>query len=528
MANGDDAPAPATETAKPGLKKYRVTDKKTGDTAMIWGPAENPDQAKLFSAAQNIFAKRRQFNPVDLLQSIPRGAVKGFFSLPSLASELGKPEVDILSQAATGAPSGVPAQTAEQMTSQIETAAGYEMHKPQTRGGRVGERIGEVAGDPTSWIGPGGFFRKALSATIAGVGSAEGERFGRRYGHPQLGAVIGGATGGAVGGFGGGARGLPGRVPREIRERTTEDALKDASQQAYGQLAQFQYKLRSNQAADLTRAIKQYLATGENTSFTPYLAEKTYRTLDEMLTKARTVAAVERVRQVLNQTRIEGGNEALASSKAIEALDDYLLNLPGVAGVAEAARKNWAAYKRGQIVEETVRRGVERANTSGKGGGANVVNTIKQEFARRIRNKPEVWRNFTKEEKEQIDLIIDPGRSMDVAQWMANFAPRNPITGAIGLFAGAHITMDPMTQLAILGTGEVAHRFTKRMGLGRAERVLEATRARSPAGGYYTPRPAVPAPMRAGYGAARALGATALSPEASEAIELPEIKVTPQ
>ena len=318
-------------------------------------------------------------------------------------------------------------------------------------------------------------------------------------------------------------------MPSAIREQTTEQALKSASQQAYQQLGQFtQYKLKEHQAANLTKAIKQYLATGENTSFTPYLADKTYRTLDEMLTKARTVTDVERVRQVLNQTRVEGGNEALASSKAIEVLDDYLLNLPGVGGVAEAARKNWAAYKRGQIIEETIRRGVERANTSGKGGGANVVNTIKQEFARRIRNKPEVWRNFTKPEQEQIDLIINPGRSMDVAQWMANFAPRNPITGAIGLFAAGHMTMDPMTQLAILGSGEVAHRFTKRMGLGRAERVLEATRARSPAGGNFTPRPATPAPQRAGYGAARALGATTLSPEASEAIELPEIKVTPQ
>jgi hypothetical protein len=34
--------------------------------------------------------------------------------------------------------------------------------------------------------------------------------------------------------------------------------------------------------------------------------------------------------------------------------------------------------------------------------------------------------------------------------------------------------------------------------------------------------------VRAGYGAARALGATALSPDTTELLELPEIKVTPQ
>jgi hypothetical protein len=535
MANGDDAPslpdAPATPTTpapdKP-RKKYTITDKQTGDSVKIWGPAENPDLARLRSMAHDVFERRRQFNPRDLVQSIPRGVVK---SISNLASAGGRAELLQMGED----PSSIPGP--EQTTDILSSATGIPLHKPETRGGKVGERIGEFLGDIPSWIGPGGFIRKLLTSTIGGIGSAEGERLGQRYGRPGLGAAIGGVAGGAVGGFGSGATGLPGRVAKDVRQATTEDALKAASREGYEQLKQFEYRLSEGQNAILTRAIKTYLTEEEGTVFPDYLAPKTWRTLDEMLLKARTVADVERVRQVLNQTRIEGGNEALASSKAIEALDDYMYELPGVKGVADAARGNWAAYKRGQIIEETIRRGIERATTSGKGGGGNIVNTIKQEFARRIRGKPDVWKRFTAEEQKQIELIIDPGRGIDVAHWLSNFSPRHPITGAFGFFGAGHVTGDVLTQLGVLGTGEVAHRFTKRMTQGRAERVLEATRARSPAGTEaaglpagqrYTPRPAVPATLRGGYGAARALGATALSPGVTDALELPEIVVTPQ
>jgi hypothetical protein len=71
------------------------------------------------------------------------------------------------------------------------------------------------------------------------------------------------------------------------------------------------------------------------------------------------------------------------------------------------------------------------------------------------------------------------------------------------------------------------------MTQGRAERLLEATRARAPASGrpgpeYFTPKTAPPPAARGAYGAARALGATALSPDVTDAFELPEIVVTPQ
>jgi hypothetical protein len=535
MANGDDVPslpdatpAPAEPAPAKPRKKYTIRDKATGDSVKIWGPVDNPDLDRLRSMAHDVFERRKQFNPLDMFKSIPFGAVQ---SLSTQLSAAGRAEMLQMGED----PSSIPGP--EQTTDILSSATGIPLHKPEGRGGRVGERIGEFLFDPMSWIGPGGPVRKLLTATLGGIGSAEGERLGQRYGRPELGAAIGGVTGGAAGGFGSGARGLPGRVPKDIREATSDEALKAASKAGYQQLDQFQYRLAEGQAAVLTRATKNYLESAENTTFPEMLAPKTYQALDTYMLKARTVADVERTRQVLNQIRVDGGNDALAASKAIEAIDDYMYELPGVGAVSRQARGDWAAYKRGQMVEETIRRGVERATVSGKGGAGNIVNTIKQEFKRRIRDKPEVWKRFTPAEQDQIELIIDPGRGIDVAHWMSNFSPRHPITGAIGFFGSGNVTGDPLTQLGVLATGEIAHRFTKRMTQGRAERLLETTRARSPAGtaaaglpegATYTPRPAVPALQRAGYGALRAAGSSVVTPGVSDALELPEIVVTPQ
>jgi hypothetical protein len=529
MSNGDDssddrglAPVP------PGMKRYTVRN-KTGDSVTVIGKI-GADAERIKQKAAEEFARRASTPAaVDVPGAFVHGAVRG---LAGELAPLGQAAQVEMGQVGPGfAPVPSAAETTKILEQQLPGFVPH--HEARTTPGHMAERFGEFIAAPATWIGPGGFFRKGLSALTGAAGSVLGERYG---GTP--GAIVGGVAGGGAGGFGAGGRGLPGRVAKDVREATTEDALKAASREGYEQLKQFdQYRLSEGQNAILTRAIKNYLTEEEGTVFPEYLAPKTWRTLDDWLLKARTVADVERVRQVLNQTRIEGGNEALASSKAIEAIDDYMYELPGVKGVADAARGNWAAYKRGQIIEETIRRGIERATTSGKGGGGNIVNTIKQEFARRIRGKPDVWKRFTAEEQKQIELTIDPGRGLDVAHWLSNFSPRHPITGAIGFFGGGAATGDVLSQLAILGTGEVAHRFTKRMTQGRAERVLEATRARSPAGAEaaglppgqtYTPRPAVPPAARGAYGAARALGATALSPDVTDVLELPEIVVRPR
>jgi hypothetical protein len=475
-----------------------------------------------------------QVDPLEFARAVPRGMVRGAAGTASFLGAMGRGEIEAASAPFGGPRDLPPAATTEQLTEPIagaieRTTGGYiPMEKPTTPSGEAGQRVGEFLGDPMTWLGPGGPIRKIVSATLGGIGSYIGEKLGGTKG-----AVIGGVTGGAVGGFGAGTRGLPQRVPRAIRNRTDEEALRAASKAGYQQLEQSPFMMTTMEASQLRGAIENQLRAD---NFPDWLVSKTYKALEHLTeTSAHpatirqpgliTVGEVERVRQVLNKVRREGGNESDAASSAIEGLDDYLMNLPGVGEAAIQARGNWAAYKRGQMVEEAIRRGTERAKTAGT--GANVDNSIKQEF-RKLKNKKYYESSFTPQERAEIDRVIDPGVALDVARWMSRFSPRHIIPAALGLAGIGHLTGSTLDQLAMLTTGEVAKQYVTRMTTKRAGRLLEATRARSPAGGDFTPRPAIPATQRAGYGAARALGATALSPDVTERLELPEIVVKPQ
>lgn len=497
--------------------------------APVTSSSASPDPIDLTAAAANV-------DPEETLKGFPSGIARGLANVPALIGEMGRAEIESAAAPFTDKTDLPPSLTVEQIAQPIRSGiskatGGYiPEDRPTTPSGQAGERMGEFFGDPVSWIGPGGPIVKGLGALTGGLGSFIGEQVG---GTP--GAFIGGAAGGAITGLAS-PRALPKRPPAAVRAATTEQGVKSASQSAYGEMDALQFTLPTLQARQLQDAIaKQMIQEG----YRPYQgsAPGAFKTIEEISTpyampgttrtmSGITVGDLEAVRQSLNRIRASGGTEAMAAGAAIEGIDDYLLNLPNVAGITERARKNWAAYKRGQIVEETIQRALDRAQVTGVGG--NTDNAIRQEFLRRIKNKPKIWSSFTKEEQAEIDKIIRPGTVVNLSRYISRFGPRHMLTAAV-TGGTLHIAGAPLPMLiALAGAGEVGHQIAKRATHGRAERLSEITRARSPAGGSYEPPPSPGRLLRGGAGAARALGATALSPETTEAIELPEITVTPQ
>lgn len=65
----------------------------------------------------------------------------------------------------------------------------------QGRAGRFGETVGEFAGDPLSYLGPGGATRKAITAGLAGLGS---EAAGQATGDAPAARIAGGMLGAGV------------------------------------------------------------------------------------------------------------------------------------------------------------------------------------------------------------------------------------------------------------------------------------------------------------------------------------------
>ena len=486
-----------------------------------------------------------QVDPLEFARAVPRGMVRGAAGTASFLGAMGRGEIEAASAPFGGPRDLPPAATTEQLTEPIAAAieratGGYiPMEKPTTPSGEAGERVGEFLGDPVSWLGPGGRVLKTGQAIAGGIGSYIGEKIGGEYGHPALGALAGGGIGGGVTGMVT-PRGLTPRPPRGVRAATTEEGVYQSSKAGYRDLSMLNYEMDVAQAGQIRRAIIDDLtlrnpAEPDRMVILEDQAGDVFRHLDLLLKPSSvpnkiTVNEVERVRQVLQtdrmNKRVSAPAEAEAAGRAIGVIDEFLEALPGVKGLTEQARGNWSAYKRGQLVEETLRRSLDRAGTSGT--GFNLDNAIRQEFRNRIRNKP-IWDRFTKREQQEIELIMNPGKAANfLGRYVSRFGPQHILTGTIatggGMFA---LTHSPTEVLAVLAAGATGHQLSKHLAHGRAERLSEITRARSPAGGGYEPGPLLSRPQMGGVGAARALGATALSPDTTERLELPEITVRP-
>ena len=486
-----------------------------------------------------------QVDPLEFARAVPRGMVRGAAGTASFLGAMGRGEIEAASAPFGGPRDLPPAATTEQLTEPVAGAieratGGYiPMEKPTTPSGEAGQRVGEFLGDPVSWIGPGGPVLKAGQAIVGGIGSYIGEKIGGEYGHPALGALAGGGIGGGVTGMVT-PRGLTPRPPRGVRAATTEEGVYQSSKAGYRAGSMLNYEVGIAQAGQIRRGIIDDLTLRNPNEPDRMLiledqAQPVFDHLDLLLKPSSvpnkiTVNEVERTRQVLQTDRMDNRvtHPAIseAAGRAIAVIDEFLLNLPGAERLSQA-RGDWAAYKRGQMVEETLRRALDRAGTSGT--GFNIDNAIRQEFRTRIRNKPEVWARFTKREQQDIELIMNPGKTANfLGRYVSRFGPHHIMTGTLATGGGMlALTHSPTEVLAVLAAGAAGHHMAKYLAKGRAERLAEITRARSPAGGGYEPGPLLSRPQMGGVGAARSLGATALSPDVTERLELPEIVVRP-
>jgi hypothetical protein len=82
----------------------------------------------------------------------------------------------------------------------MDSAAGAPVasYKPQTTGGKYAGTVGEFAGNPMSYIGPGGMTMKAITAALAGGGSEAAGQFVGEGSKAEPYARVGGALAGAL------------------------------------------------------------------------------------------------------------------------------------------------------------------------------------------------------------------------------------------------------------------------------------------------------------------------------------------
>jgi hypothetical protein len=123
----------------------------------------------------------------DFFKSIPRGAVEGFMSA---ASSGGKAAAIEMGQD----PSQIPGTT--ESTGIIEKNVTGEMHKPEGTAGKFGAAVGEVLGNPASYIGPGSLPAKVVTGTASALGGEAAGQLtaGSKFETPAriAGSIVGG------------------------------------------------------------------------------------------------------------------------------------------------------------------------------------------------------------------------------------------------------------------------------------------------------------------------------------------------
>lgn len=147
-------------------------------------------------AAQNVPRETPAETPsrfMDFIKSIPTGMVEGVAGTLSASGKAAALESSMEGMEDIPSP--------EQLTKMAGRIL-PPLHDPTGRAGQYGASIGRALGDPSTYLGPGGLARKA----ITGVGGAVGSELGGQLTKDSIaGRVIGGVAGGLVPGAAGGA-----------------------------------------------------------------------------------------------------------------------------------------------------------------------------------------------------------------------------------------------------------------------------------------------------------------------------------
>lgn len=134
--------------------------------------------------------------------------------------------------------------------------------------------------------------------------------------------------------------------------------------------------------------------------------------------------------------------EANAAQQAIGHIDDFLLNLKQsdlhrgnanrIGQILGEARKDWASYKREQLVD-TLEANADAARASTYGGG-NANNAIRQKFRPLTMNNSAKMKGWSPEAKEAVATVVSGGpqySAANVSRQIGRFSPSGPV-GLLG------------------------------------------------------------------------------------------------
>ena len=374
-----------------------------------------------------------------------------------------------------------------------------EFYQPKTTAGKYAGAVGEVAGNPLSYVGPGGATAKLMGAAATGAGSEAAGQAAHEYA-PDLepyarvaGGILGGSTTGAI-------SATAQNIMRARGIQTTEQ-LRQAANDAYAGARSLGVEYTPSNLVILRDQIRRDLLQQG------HRADKSAGTFDRInelphpLTPAnptgnRNFSDIEGVRQSLNDIRDEvtplgrRTADARAAGVAIDRIDDFLANpmnaITSHRGIAQQAaqfaqegRGNWQAMARSQQIEQALSKGELNAATSGS--GANVDNALRQQV-KQILNNPRRAKNFTNDDREIMRDIAAGNPVRNSTRLLGKMAATGIVSAAGIEYLSHTMGLGPIGHVLLPAAGYAAKKSGDIMTRNRINRLLQGIQMDSPAG----------------------------------------------
>lgn len=443
------------------------------------------------AATQSLVGQSASLVPdgmTDIVKSFPGGVASGLSGFASMAQTL------------TGADHDTNLDPIGNALGGLFKKATESLPEPAGTAGQYSKTVGEFAGNPLSYAGPGSLLLKAGGAVLGGLGSeAAGQATkGTDYETPAriAGAVAGGAAAAKTLG------------PTAAKAATpTVAELESAGTKGYNAARASGLELDPKGVAQWAAVVKQELTNGPRRAFTGGpngTAPKTLAVLDELQNApagARITAAnIDTLRihlgDIAGEVQPAVGGFAKPTSDAAAAmvlkrrLASYMENIPQghvVAGDSSAyvrsikqANADWAAAQRLRNVDARL---TKAENSADRQIAGSLDSRIKSKVGGMLDN-PERMRGLNQAEKDQVQLI-------NSGDWKSNTLRQLGRGGAGVMPAIAHAAIGgPAAALtggaslipqALLAGGLYgARKGSEAMTVSRAEKLAEMIAQRSP------------------------------------------------
>jgi hypothetical protein len=245
----------------------------------------------------------------------------------------------------------------------------------------------------------------------------------------------------------------------------------------------------------------------QSAGYRDFLAPKTFRMVEELRNPVGanlTTQDIEAVRRGLNKAARDPA-ERDAARRAVGTIDDALASLTPadaavnghfadkIAEAATAARGDYAAAKRSELIDK-IRSKAER-QAAKAGTGANIDNTMRQRVDSLL-NDDRKLRGFTDAEKAAMQDVVKGSTLGNAARYVGKLAPTG-VVSAMGAGAG-YATHGLPGAIGTAGVGYAAKKIADRATANRLLELSHQVRSRSPLARQNPPTPPasnVPNPM---------------------------------